>query len=1633
MKHLKLISEIKVGILLFLFALPCIAKAEGFTEEFDPFHTPDTAGCHRPPASGGTGGSLTSSGTGCSSCAVNNGSQASVGGMPDWKVIEPNIDLRIHDEPLAYQSSVSRISFQIDYWQRSGRVPDTNVYTMGPGWECSWQSYISYNGMYWTLYSAGGGEILLGDYLDDGHPPTYYQNLSLQILTNDSSQVYGVAMLYPSGAKDVYAHAVTDPDGNVVRYDLSQKIDEHGRATTFVYAPGNPIPSAGLYDLGYTVQISYVIDPDGKTNTLSYTNRGGFNFLISQVQDPYGHAVNFAYDTNGYLTNVMDVAGISSSFSYANIACGPSIYGYSTNYWLNQLKTPYGPTSFTFLDTDYYDENHGGYYIYLDMLNGTVDGAIRTLVVTEPNGSHQMFMYRVYSAFANNLLNWAKVPTTTPDGSYLDNSVDDITNRNSFYWGRKQFANLSASFLATGSTNWDVTKLGTGDFLDARWRRWLWEDGDIQSDTLSMEQDPSPDGSTPGQSIWYSYPGQTTGNQIGSSSLPSLAIKILPDGTQWFEQYQMDQWGNNTNVISTWSAVAGGTVQTRTNSFVYSADGTDLLLAFNADGTINAATGYDSGHQPLFVTNAVGEVTSYTYNTNEQPTSVTYPSQLLVTNIYGTDGFLSERRVVGIATNIYTYTNGLVLTHTDELGLKVTNTWDLLQRLIKVSYPDGTSDSHIYTNLDLIEEIDRMGYPTFYAYNQIRQKTYETNALGKVTGYGYCDCGALLSVVDALNNTNFMNYDNQGNLTNVLYPDGSSVNRQFDLIKRPILVWDGAGRWQQFAYNNQSLVTGVTNANGTLQSVVFDIMDRPVQTTDANGVTVTNTFDPLGRPLSRRYPNGSSESWGYTPNVVNATSYTNQDQQPTFYGWDPADRLLAETNANQEVITNSYNARNQLIDLCDGNKNHTRWQFNQYGWPTNKINAFGSSILAWQYNANGWLTNRWTPEKTNTFYTLDHVGNRIATLYPQSSILFAFDAVNRLTNMVDAVGTNNFTYTQVGRLQSEGGIWPNDTVSSGYSQGLLTNLSLAQPGGLWNQAFVFDTGSRLQNIVSPAGKFIYGFPASTFQFPTTISLPNGAKIVNSYNSMAQMTGTALNNYWGHTLDGYGYTPDAMGLRTNIARNFGLTASTVTAAFDNIGQLTSWSALETNGTPRMNEQLAWQYDSGHNLHTRTNGSLVQSFTTDAANQLTNVIRSGTFTMSGATPAPATNVTVNGLTAQTYSDFTFARTNLTLTNSLNTFTNIAVNAYGVKVTNMLTVNFPQSVSLKYDQNGNLTNDGLRTLAYDAENQLTNVTIPNFWRKDFVYDGLNRLRIKREFTWSGSAWAQTNEIHLIWDRNVIVQFRNSNNVPTLTLTRGLDLSGTLQGAGGIGGLLAMTDAGGTNYYYHCDGSGNITALLDAQENVVGRREYDGFGRTISLSGAKVALSPFWFSSQLHDDDTDFYLYKHRAYSPSLQRWLNKDPIGENGGINLYEFVKNNPLSYIDLFGNAASKHDCSCLYKKILKKTIELIGDLSKYDYVMDSYPHPMAPEKGGGWTKPGGHYKEILQRQSGLLDDILNYVKRCLNDNNDNNPKLPTTVYDSVFEKIKAPKIENENQGNAPILIPIIEVDVNISVLIPIFAI
>ncbi|MGA2751118.1 MAG: hypothetical protein ABSG59_20310, partial [Verrucomicrobiota bacterium] len=1246
-----------------------------------------------PGGSGGSGGGggfgpLGESPGGCGQCT---------GGMPNWTVSEPNVALWITDEPLAYQTAAGgRMSFRIYYHQDPANEYALSCYypnygsSFTAGWEASWVSALEVTMDGVVLYPPGGGLRMYTNYTGwsqgfltfDGTAPEYYSNTRLLSITNVAGAVTEYDLLYPSGAKDVYGLYTEWYGSNV--FLLTKQIDAAGRVTTFVYNTN-------------TFLLQYVIDCDGNTNTFSYTWNPytTTSNLLSQITNPFGRSVRFSYDTNtepdsdSYhpcnLTNIVDAQGYSTAFNYTDPAGG----------LVTGMVTPYGTTSFAI--SNYWASGADVGYQYC--------------VVTEPDNGHELFLYCMGTQFNGAppvYTNTSNVPTNRPTsgpGSTLDNpdwnnpGANDYMNlANSFYWNREQFENLSASFLASGpSWNFDdltTNYLTSNDYANGRMRHWNQDDQTSQGFSLSMERLPSPDGVTPGKMTWWDYPGKPDFNQEGTSAFPSMVIKVLPDGSEWYQMYLTDQWGNRTNVISTYSS--GGSVLLRTNKYIYSTNRVDLLQFIAADGVSTNRYGY-TNHQLLFFTNAMGDVTSYTRNTNQQLTSVTEPTGLVTTNIYNASNRLSMTysytNGVYFGTNSYTYTNDLVYAHTDERNLTTTNSWDNLERLIKVAYPDGTSSVYTYSNLDLVQVVDRLGKTNSFAYDVIERKISATDANGHTTYYGYCDCGGVAWITNALGQVTEFVHDNQGNVTETLYPDGYDLFDTYNSIRQLVVRTDGAGVSLTNWFNNQGLLLAVSNVAGQVLARAYDIDDRVTNSVDQNGVAVAMTYDKLGRTLTRAYPGGGVEQFGYSP--FGLTAYTNQLTNATHYFYNAKRWKTAETNALSNGTEYGYSPAGDLTSLTDQKGNVTQWGYDLYGRVTNKVDATGTNILSYQYDADSRLTNRWSIARGNTVYGYDAVGNLTGVTYPSNSVSyptnhplsFSYDNINELTSMSDGVGTTAFTYTPGGQLASESGPWASDTITYTYTERRRTGLDLQQPNASdCLESYGYDLAARMTDVTSPAGTFAYAYnaglagTASASSLVAKLALPNGAFITNTYDSNARMLGTWLYSSSGSNLDSSVYGYNVGNQRTNVTRGGENTAS---YAYDPIGQVIADQASEVSGgAARSNEQLHYVYDSAGNLSYRTNNALIENFKVNSVNELTTNTNGGTLTVVGTTTSPATNVTVNTSNAAVYLDATFAAAGLPLT---TTYTAVAQDSYGRRATNTVTVNVATNVVFQYDGNG------------------------------------------------------------------------------------------------------------------------------------------------------------------------------------------------------------------------------------------------------------------------------------------------------------------------------------------------------------
>jgi len=262
---------------------------------------------------------------------------------------------------------------------------------------------------------------------------------------------------------------------------------------------------------------------------------------------------------------------------------------------------------------------------------------------------------------------------------------------------------------------------------------------------------------------------------------------------------------------------------------------------------------------------------------------------------------------------------------------------------------------------------------------------------------------------------------------------------------------------------------------------------------------------------------------------------------------------------------------------------------------------------------------------------------------------------------------------------------------------------------------------------------------------------------------------------------------------------------------------------------------------------------------------------------------------------------------------------------------------SETFSHDLDGNLESDGGsmgastgRTFTWDGENRLIRVapTAPQFGdiKVEFAYDYLGRRVEKVVHTWAlydpndpnDDDWSATPSLHKrwIWHDWLCVMEYDVSAGPTLTAAKkytwGLDLGGSgdnprIDSAGGIGGLLAVRDAAANpakSYYYFYDGNGNVGQVIDrADGSVDAKYEYDAYGNYLTKSGTFANDNPWRFSTKYWDDETGLGYWGYRYYAPDEGRWVNRDPIGEDAGGNLYHYAMASPAGRIDALGDQDS----------------------------------------------------------------------------------------------------------------------------------
>jgi RHS repeat-associated protein len=161
-----------------------------------------------------------------------------------------------------------------------------------------------------------------------------------------------------------------------------------------------------------------------------------------------------------------------------------------------------------------------------------------------------------------------------------------------------------------------------------------------------------------------------------------------------------------------------------------------------------------------------------------------------------------------------------------------------------------------------------------------------------------------------------------------------------------------------------------------------------------------------------------------------------------------------------------------------------------------------------------------------------------------------------------------------------------------------------------------------------------------------------------------------------------------------------------------------------------------------------------------------------------------------------------------------------------------------------------------------------------------------------------------------------------------------------------------------------------------LVASYRYDPFGRIFYQSGTLASANVYRFSSKAQMPNSGLYYYRFRFYDPLTQRWLNRDPIAERGGVNLYAFAQNDSVNEIDLFGEMPASSDVC----KALKRKIEnLEKEVAKRHRELYEDPLGLPGKAPGDDKKPSlsrrGHQRLLNERKAALAAAKALYQARC----------------------------------------------------------
>jgi RHS repeat-associated protein len=800
----------------------------------------------------------------------------------------------------------------------------------------------------------------------------------------------------------------------------------------------------------------------------------------------------------------------------------------------------------------------------------------------------------------------------------------------------------------------------------------------------------------------------------------------------------------------------------------------------------------------------------------------------------------------------------------DRYGNVVTLTRDGNSNLTQITSPNGRWIQLTYDGSNRVTQAkDNIGRVVSYSYDGGGRLTQVTDANGGVWNYSYDAFNQMLSIQDPRGIFYLINqYDASGRVIRQTQADNTVFN--FAYTTDP-----NTGNITQTDYTDPRGIVRRTayDSNGYKTSEIFALGKPEQQTVTYNRDTNTTLVNSVTDALSRR----TSYNYDSLGNVLSITQLAGTSNAvTTSFTYDPAfSQVSGITDPLAHTTTFTLDYLDNPIAISDPLGHQTTLTYNSQGLPVSATDALNNTTQ-FAY-AGGDLVGITDPLGDLTSRFVDDAGRTIAITDPLGrTTRLAYTSLNQVSQTTDPLqGATSFSYDPNGNLLSltdalgHATAWSYDNMDRAISR---TDQLLR------SESYSYDSEGNLLTVTDRKGQ------ATSY----------------SYDGLNRMTfagfGTQVNGGTTTYQSTINYTWDAGNRMTQAVDSI---AGTITDGYDNLDRLTSES------TPQ--GSVSYTYD---NAGRRTSMTVPCSsgapacapvnYTWDNANRLTQISQ-GTSTVSFAY------------------DNDNRRSSLTLPNGV-----VVTYAYDndsrlAGITYQLGTNTLGNLSYAYDQAGRRIQisgsfgrtslpEPIVAASYDAANELINwngITISYDANGNMLNDG------SHSFTWdSRNQVASVNGTTLQYDA---FGRRTQNLLGTSFLYDGAnavqELSGTTVTAnllnGGIDEVFSRTDASGA-FTPLRDALGSTLALVDANGILQTSYSYDPFGTT-TVSGQSNG-NEFRYTGR-EDEGSGLYFYRGRYYNPLLGRFISEDPLGFGADdVNLYEYALDSPTNFIDPEGSQA-----------------------------------------------------------------------------------------------------------------------------------